>query len=70
MSETFVGIQYIPNTNIANVYTIKAGNFDIAVDKAVDYLYDEYEAILLTEKQFLKVADKINQIVKEKFDEG
>jgi len=70
MSKTFVVIQYIPNTNIANVYTIKAGNFDIAVDKAVDYLYDEYEAILLTEKQFLKVADKINQIVKEKFDEG
>lgn len=70
MSEMFAVIQYIPNTNIANVYTIKAGNFDIAINKAADYLHGEYEAILLTEKQFLKVADKIAEITKENFDEG
>ena len=63
MSETFVVIQYIPNTDIVNVYTIKAESFDTAVDKAADYLHGEYEAILLTEKQFIKLVDKIKVFI-------
>ena len=63
MPETFVVIQYIPNTDIVNIYKIEAGNFDIAVNKAIDYLYNEYEAILLTRKQFEKLVKQINTFI-------
>ena len=63
MPETFVGINYIPNVNHIYVYKIEAENYKDAVKSAEKNKSNYEKAVVLTEKQFIKLVNKIKVFI-------
>ena len=63
MSEVFVGINYIPNINHIYVYKIEAENYKDAVESAKENKSNYEKVVVLTEKQFIKLVNKIKVFI-------